>query len=73
MAPALDVGGTIGALLVADRHVGDLEVQLGGAEQEVEVAEGIEVAEVGAIGGDLVVVYARQHLGPAKRVLESLA
>ena len=46
----------VGALAVADRQVDDLQVQLGGAEEQVEVAERIEVAEVGAVGGDALVV-----------------
>src|SRR3984893_10389054 len=73
MAPALDVSLTVSSLMIAHRNVDNLEVELGGAENQVEVAERIEVAEVGAVGGDGLVVGSAQHLGPAKRVLDVLA
>src|SRR5438105_12940111 len=73
MAPALDISLTVGSLVIAHRHVDNLEVELGGAENQVEVAKRIEVAEVGAVGGDGLVVCPAQHFGPAKRVLDVLA
>ena len=42
------------------------------AEQQIEIAERIEVAEVGAVGRDALVVGAAQHLGAAQRVLDRL-
>ena len=43
------------------------------AEQQVEVAEGIEVAEEGAVGGDALVVLAVERLRAAERVAHLLA
>ena len=45
MAEALDLDLAVGALAVADRHLYDAQVLLGGAEEQVEVAKGVEVAE----------------------------
>jgi hypothetical protein len=39
MPPTLDVGSAIGAFLVTDRQVQNLEVRLGCAEQQTEIAE----------------------------------
>src|SRR4051812_7418830 len=50
--PARDVGLAVDALAVAHRDLADLQAQTGGAEDQVEVAVGIEVAEDVAIGGD---------------------
>src|SRR3954469_24109656 len=69
VAPALDVGLAVGALAVADRHLDELQVELGRPEQEVEIPEGIEVPEVGAVGGELLVVLPAQDLGAAEGVL----
>src|SRR5260370_16221501 len=43
-----DVRGPVIPFLVMDRDLQDLEVELGGPEEEVEVAERIEVAEIPA-------------------------
>ena len=67
MAPTLDVGLTIGALLVADRRVGNPQVQFGCTEEQVEIAE------VGRFGGDFLVVGSRQKLADAERVFGKLA
>ena len=56
MGEAGDVRLAVAALVVADGEVDDAEVEPRGAEQEVEVAERIEVAEVRAVGGDPLVV-----------------
>ena len=53
---ARDVGFAVFARGVADRHFGGLQVELGGAEDQVEIAERIELAEIGAVARDLVVV-----------------
>ena len=57
MFPAGDVGGSIGAFTVADGEVDDLSVQLCCAEDQVKIAEGIEIAKVGTVGGDLFVIF----------------
>src|SRR5262245_12210503 len=42
-----DVGGSVLPFVVPDRHVDDLEIEAGRPEEEVEIAEGVEVAEEG--------------------------
>ena len=49
-----------------------LQVQARGAEQQVEVAEGVEVAEVRPVGRDLLVVRAVEDLRAAQRVADLL-
>ena len=73
MAPALNVRFAIGALAVTDGDVGDLQIEFGRAEEKVEVAEGVEVAEVSAVGGNFFVVGAAKRFSAAKRVLHGLA
>lgn len=73
MAPPLDVGFAVGAFAITDGDVADLEVEFVGSEKEVEVAKRIELAEVGAVGGDPLVVFATKHLGAAERVFDALA
>ena len=73
VAEARDVGLAVRALVVADGQVDDAQVEARGAEQQVEVAERIEVAEVGAVGGDALVVRAVERLGAAQRVAHLLA
>ena len=46
MTEPADVGGPIGAVAVADGNLDDLQVQFGGSENKIEIAEGVEVAEV---------------------------
>lgn len=72
MAEARDVGFPVAPTLVADGHLQDLHLQLGGREQQVEVSEGVQAAEVGALLADAQVVAAVEFLGPAQRVLEAL-
>lgn len=71
--PALDVRRAVGAVPVADRHVHDLQVQVGGSEKQVEIPEWVEIPEEGAVGDDPFVIGAPEDLGPAKGVLERLA
>ena len=73
MAPALNVCFAVRALAVADREVDDFEVQASGAEDEVEVAKGVEIAEVRAVGGDAIIVGPAQDFGAAESVLDALA
>src|SRR5919108_989736 len=71
--PAADVRGSVRARLVADGQVDDLEVEPRCTEEQVEVAERVEVAEVRAACGELFVVAATKDLGSAERVLHALA
>ena len=41
------------------------EVELGGAEDQIEVTERIEIPEIGPVGHDLLVILPPQHLGHA--------
>lgn len=72
MPPALDIGGAVGAVAVADGHIDNLEVKARGSEKEIKVAEGIKVTEVGPVCRDPFIVGAPQDLGAAERVLERL-
>ena len=72
VAEARDLGFAEGARLVVDRHLDDFQVLLGGAEDQIEVAERIEVAEIVALARDHLVVLAQQHLGAAQRVGQPL-
>src|SRR5439155_3597528 len=62
----------IGPVSIADRHFHDFQILLGRAEQEIEVAKRIEVAEVVSAGLDLLVVSLEQGLRPAEGVAETL-
>ena len=56
---AADLGVAVGAGAVAHRQIDDLQVQPGSAEQQVEVAERVEIADISYYGA---VSY---HLDPA--------
>src|ERR1043165_6900940 len=71
--PPTDVCLAVRASAVANREIDDAMVQLGGAEEQIEVAERVKVAEIGPIGGNALIVFAPQHLGAAQRVLDGLA
>ena len=73
MAPSLDVCFAVGALAITNRHVADFKVQMIRPENQIEIAEGIEVAEVGPVRRDAHVIVLKKNLGPAKRVLQRLA
>src|SRR2546427_6100046 len=56
-----DVRGPVIPFVVMDRDLQDLEVELGGPEEEVEVAERIEVAEIPAVCFDAAGNLPPQH------------
>src|SRR5688500_6365969 len=66
----LDLGIAEGACAIAHRHLHDAQTESRSAEQQVEVAEWIEVPKVAAVGGDPVVVPLAHYLGTAERVLD---
>src|SRR5438034_7152848 len=72
MAQALNAGGAVRTFEIADRQLGDLEVQPNRSEEEIEVAEGVEVPEILPIRRDARVVVTQEHLRPAQRVAEAL-
>src|SRR3954452_22789234 len=51
-----DLRGAVGPGRIADRYLHDLQVELGGAEQQIKVAERVELTEVRPIGGDPLVI-----------------
>ena len=58
MLPARDIGGAIRPLTITDGQVNKLEIQLGRAEEQIEIAEWIEVAEVGTVRSDQLIILA---------------
>ena len=73
MFPAGDVGGAVGTFTVADGEVDDLAVEFGGAEDQVKISEGVEVAEVGTVGGNFFVLFFPHHFCAAEGVFNGLA
>ena len=43
-----------------------------GAEEQIEITKGVEVAEVRTIGCDSLIVFFEKHLGPAEGVFHRL-
>src|SRR6185295_20079494 len=70
--PALDVGLAVGARLIPNRQINDAEVEFGGAEQQVEITERIEITEVGAVAGNRLVIRTEENLRSAQRILDRL-
>ena len=52
-----DVGAAVGALLVANGHFNDFEIELAGAKEQIEIAKGIEITEIGAAPLEVFVVF----------------
>ena len=46
MREAMDIGGPVSSLLVTNGHFENLEIELGCPEQQIEITEGIELAEI---------------------------
>src|SRR5271165_4113293 len=67
-----DLRLAIGAACIADRDFDSFETELRGAEDEVEIAERIKVAEIAAAALEPQVVAAAHYLRPAQRVGEAL-
>jgi len=72
MAESADLGHAVGPLTVPDRQLRDLHVQSRRAEEQVKIAERVEVAEERPTLCDLLVVSAQECLGPAEGVLDPL-
>src|SRR6266511_1042435 len=69
----LDVRAAVIALIVANRDFDDVQVELRGAEEQVEVAKRVEIAKESPSRRDLLVVAPPERLGAAQCVLEGLA
>ena len=72
MAESADLGHAVSPLTVPDRQLRDLHVQSGSAEEQIKIAERVEVAEERPTLCDLLVVSAQERLGPAEGVLDLL-
>ena len=59
MTETMDLDLPVGSLAVANRDVGDLEVELRGPEKQIKVAEWIEIAEEAAALLDLLICLPR--------------
>src|SRR5262245_62900191 len=70
--PAPDVGRAIRALAIPDGQLDELEAELRGAEQQIEIAKWIEIAAVRTVRGDRQVRFAAEHLRAAHRVVYRL-
>src|SRR6195256_5432180 len=57
-----DLGLAEGACLVMDRRLDDLEILFGGTEDQVEVAERIEVAEIATLPRQRLIILSQQNL-----------
>ena len=67
MAPAINVGFAPHAFAVPNRHIDDLQIVFGGSENQVEIAERIDLPEVSPVSRDhFLVAAAAQYLGAAK-------
>src|SRR5213080_793036 len=73
MIKSLDVRCPINPLAITDRHINNLQVLSGSAEEQVEVAEGIEIAKVRTVCCYARIVSFPQHLGPAQCILYRLS
>jgi len=66
---AADFSFSVRPSAVANRQLDDLEILLGRAEQQIEVPEGVEVAEEAAIAGNLLVIPPKKNLRATERIL----
>src|ERR1051326_6615885 len=73
VGPTVDVGIAIGPLAVANRNIDNLQIQLAGAKQKIEVAEWIEVAENMSVAGNMKIVFTEQDLRSTKSVFDRLS
>ena len=73
MRKSMDIGSAVGPFLVANRHFQNLEIELGRPEQQVEIAEGIEISEIRPAGRDAFVVSPEQYFRSTERILNSFA
>src|SRR5688572_8918416 len=73
MTPTLNISGAVSAVAIADWHVNNLEVQLGRPEQQVEIAEGVELPEIISVGRDGLIILPPHYFGAAQRIFDGLA
>ncbi len=73
MLPAADIGSSISTLPVTDGQIDNFLVQFGRTEYEIEITEGVEIAKVGAVGSDYLVIFTPENFGPAKGIFDGLS
>lgn len=65
MAETADIGASIGSFLVTDRDLHNLQIQLVGSENEVEISKRVEIPEEFPVGDETVVIFPEDNLGAA--------
>ena len=71
MRKAMVVGCAVGPFLIPNGHFENLEIELGGPEQQIEISEWVKLAEIRSIGGNPFVVSSKQDFRSAECVLDS--
>ena len=72
MFPARDVGCAVGAVTVADGEVYDLTIQFGGAEDKVEISEGVEISKIGTVRADLFIIFTPHYFCSTQCIFDGL-
>src|SRR6185436_6254101 len=72
MGKSLPVGAPIGPILIANRDFQNMEIQFRGAEQQVEIAKGIEVPEVLSVRHQSLIVTTKQDFCATERIFDPL-
>src|SRR6476659_4388276 len=73
VTPALDVRRAVRPLPVPNWQVHDAQRQPRRAEEQIEVAERVEVAKISTVGGNPLIVRPAQHFGSAQGVFDRLS
>src|SRR5258708_20078669 len=73
MLPPLNVCLSVNPFFIADWEVENLQIQFARTEEKIEIAERIEIAEVGSIFRDLLIIGFGQHFRSAKCILDVLS
>jgi hypothetical protein len=73
MPPSLYLNIPVLPIPVSDRHINNFPIQTGRAEQQVKIAERVEIAEIRAIGHDAGIILLPEHFRSAKSVFNGLA
>src|SRR5919197_5178674 len=72
MAEPANVRRPVGPLTITNWNLDNLQILLGSAKKQIEVAKGIEVAKISPTSGNAFVVGALQHLRATERVFDRL-
>src|SRR5689334_7888876 len=72
MTPAVDVRFPVGPRAIANGQIHQPQIELGGPEDQIEIAEWIKVPEISAVASKRLVICAEQDFGAAKSVFDFL-